>query len=216
MQWSSACNNWMGSNFPKALHVHHWHHVLYVLQHDKGQSNMSNLLKSRIAFNIVQPSFSVQGPCFHFHVKPACAFTSLAIAPEESRRQFSSVLMKSPMFSCTYQIYQSTPWPLGVPTYTAMAYHPHLGSSPLHTNHVCWLGSIGLLILWTYHIPSLNSYIFLYILHYDVLWSYIHKLGMAQCCIFFGASSLWFLASPCCFGHDAQTNHIGAYKNKPN
>jgi hypothetical protein len=119
---------------------------------------MSNLLKSRIAFNIVQPSFSVQGPCFHFHVKPACAFTSLAIAPEESRMQFSSVLMKSSMFSCTYQIYQSTPWPLGVPTYTAMAY-PHLGSSPLHTNHVCWLGSIGLLILWTYPISQFLYYI---------------------------------------------------------
>ena len=124
----------------------------------KGQSNMWNLLKSRIAFNIVQPSFSVQGPCFHFHVKPACAFTSLAIAPEESRRQFSSVLMKSPMFSCTYRIYQSTPWPLGVPRYTAMAY-PHLGSSPLHTNHVCWLGSIGLLILWTYPISQFLYYI---------------------------------------------------------
>ena len=132
----------MGSNFPRRCMFFMFFNMSWRV------SQTYQTVKLAEEQNRIQHHSTVlfKGPCFHFHVKPACAFTSLAIAAEGNLQvMFRS---KSPMFSCTCQIYQSSPWPSGFPTS-----YMHLGhdiSSPWDLL-VCWfLGSIGPVILWKY------------------------------------------------------------------
>ena len=203
MQWSSD-----GLKLPKALHV------LYVLQHVmKGQSNVSNCQtcwraeSHSTSFNCpfqrpLLPFSRQASMCFHISRNSCRRQTSSHVSIKKSHvlMHLSDLSVISLTFWLSYFLHAPRPWHI-LPLGSARVLIPGVHRS---SDLVKVYESIPSL---NYHIVILIHYIDTMIDRYIMICIYIYFFfRRTSTSIFFGASSLWFLASPCCFGHNAQTH----------